>query len=86
MSEPTPTTIFSAPDDVTGIVDATAAAEIAAIMAKLKALIPDPDTAPANRDDTAVGMSADQISPMLALQLRAEIAAVAAAIAAAPAA
>ena len=84
MAQATPATSFLAGTDVTGVVDVTAAAEVAALFVLMKALIPDPDTAPANRADAAVGMNADQMHPQLAFQLRHEIDTLAAHIAAAP--
>jgi len=67
--------------DVTGVVDGTAAGEVAALGVLLLAAIPDPDTAPANQG--VVG-HLDQMTPVCASQLRAEITALLAAVAAAP--
>jgi len=67
--------------DVTGIVNATAAAEVAALVVILKAYIIDPDSTAGN-----VPASPDfaLIPPSVARLLRAELDAMAAAIAAAP--
>ena len=65
--------------DVTGVVDATAAAEIVALVAELKSFIPDISAAV-----SAKHPDFDEIHPSTAEKLRAEIDAAAAAIAAAP--
>lgn len=69
--------------NVTGVIDGAAAAEITTILTTLKGLIPDPDTAPANRGDNAYGVL-DQVSPYMAGQYRHEIDNISGAIAAAP--
>jgi len=65
--------------DVTGVINTTAAAEVAALFVQLKALIPDisSNAAPATPDW-------GDIPPHTAEKLRAEIDAFAAAVAAAP--
>jgi len=83
MAEPAPGTTFGTYANVTGVVDGDAASEITTILANLKGLIPDPDTAPANRGSNAGG-NFDAISPILAIQVRHEIDQVSGAIAAAP--
>lgn len=80
--------------DVTGVVNATAASEIAALTAELKTLIPGDPVAYAAGAGTPAGASEqanaspefDKMPLDLALRLRVEIDALAAAIAAAPAA
>jgi|TARA_R100000501_G_C2606742_1_gene102313 hypothetical protein len=83
MAEPIPGTTFGTYADATGVIDGDAQTEIAALFVTLKGLIPDPDTAPANRG-TNVGGNFDQISPILAVQLRHEIDMVSDALSAAP--
>lgn len=78
----TVTSTFGGYSDVTEVLGAATGAAIAAEINKLKALIPDPETAPANRGTNAGG-NFDHIHPQLAHQLRGEITAVLAAIAAA---
>ena len=65
--------------NVTGIIAVGPAAELVTEIAKLKALIPDP-----TQSVSAVSPEFDAIHPRLAEQLRAEIDAFAAAVAAAP--
>ena len=65
--------------DVTGVVNATAAPEIAALFVQLKALIPDIAST-----DTPASPDWADIPPHTAEKLRAEIDAFAAAVAAAP--
>jgi hypothetical protein len=71
--------------DVTGVVNATAAAEVVVLVATLKGLIPD---AAAGSDHSGASPEAspefDAIRPEVAQRIRAEIDALAAAIAAAP--
>lgn len=62
-----------------GICIQTSQDTIIAELAKVTALIPDPDTAPANRGDNAYGIF-DKIDPILATQLRTELAALSTAI------
>lgn len=66
--------------DVTGVVDTTAAAEIVALIAVLDGLIPDP----ADQSDVPDSPDFNQIDPAMAVLLRSELDALAAAIAAAP--
>ena len=74
------TTVPSTYTSVTGVVDATAASEIAALFTQLLALLPNSSTG-------AAGASPDwdAIRPDVETNLRAEIAAFATAVAAAPA-
>ena len=72
-------------DDVTGIINATAAPEIVALGVILKGFIPDPEAA----DATTIGVSGpapeyDHVPPAFAIHFRAEIDAFLAAMAAAP--
>jgi|GEM_PF-2197689 len=67
--------------DVTGVVNATAAAEIAVLLAELKSFLPDPDDksgTPAKSPDYF------HIVPSVSHKLRAELDALSASIAAAP--
>lgn len=66
--------------DVTGVVDSTAASEVAALIDQLAALLPDPE----NQDGSAASPDFDAMRPEMAVNLRAEITAMKAAIAAAP--
>jgi len=77
------TSTFGGYSDVTEVIAGATQTSILAELAKLKALIPDPDTAPANRG-TDAGGNFDQIAPQLAHQLRGEIDALNDAIDAAP--
>jgi hypothetical protein len=74
--------------DVTGVVDATAAPEIAAMITSLSDLIPDPRYASLAPDSSGQSPAAtpdfDAIRPEYAEKLLLEIEALAAAIAAAP--
>lgn len=71
--------------DVTGVVDATAASEIAALGVLILSLIPDTDHANAQSSPpTGIAPQYDNWPPALADEMRAEIAAALAAIAAAP--
>ncbi|MGI9406002.1 MAG: hypothetical protein ACR2O4_06485 [Hyphomicrobiaceae bacterium] len=71
---------FGGYTDVTGVVDATAAAEIVVEIAKLTALIPDGSEGSSPAPDPDF----DNVRPDYAEKLLAEIAGLAAAIAAAP--
>lgn len=66
--------------DVTGVVNATAAAEVVALFVILKGYIPDPS----DQADVPVHTDFWQMPPSVAENLRAEITALEAAIAAAP--
>lgn len=66
--------------DVTGVVDATAAGEVEDLITELLAMLGDPETAPAQ----AGGGLLMNVDPATLVQIRAEIQAVADAIAAAP--
>lgn len=71
--------------DATGVIDTTAAAEIVVLVASLNALIP--DTGHANAQATppqGVAPAYDNWPPALADEMRAELEAMAAAIAAGP--
>lgn len=66
--------------DATGVVDATAAAEIVALFVILKGYIPDPS----NQSDVPVSPDFWDMAPATASRIRAEIVEMEAAIAAAP--
>ena len=66
--------------DATGVIDATAAAEVVALLAVMTGYIPDPS----DQSDVAVSPDFWDMPPATASRIRAEITAMSAAIAAAP--
>jgi len=83
--EATPGTAFGTYADVATTIISSSQAAIAVMVDSLTALIPDPDTAPANRSTTVgIGGNFDLIAPVTAIQLRYELNTMSAAMAAAP--
>jgi len=70
--------------DVTGVIDATADGEVAALLVLFKALIPDPSVPASGTGTAPTSPDFGDIPPATCARLRTEFDALAAAIAAAP--